>query len=145
MLSVETLRQGFAAFFGNAPATYEGCGRAWADAVGAYAASVTPPSTTVSAAAVQLGMALAGAFAQESALAAMESAFSAFGVSVGAGMAGYVPTPPPGAVGFAAAFAGPMPQTQGEAAQRMSGLIDTWMRTGTASLAVPPGTVIPWS
>lgn len=145
MLDVQTLVDELSAFFGAAPPTYESCGKAWADAVGAYAVSVTPPSSTATAAAVQLGTALGGAFAQPLAPAAMESAFTAFGAALGGGMAGYVPTPPPGPVGFATAFAEPMPETQREAAERMAGLVDTWMRTGIATLAVPPGTVVPWS
>lgn len=145
MLDIETLKDEFAAFFGAAPATYDGCGRAWADAVGEYAKTVTPPSTTVAAAAEQLGTALGAAFAEPLAITAMEAAFTAFGAAVGGGMTGYVATPPPGPVGFANAFAQPMPQTQAEAAERMSALVDTWMRTGTATLAVPPSTVVPWS
>lgn len=145
MLNLDVLKEQFLDFFGDAPATYEGCAEAWADAVGTYAMSVTPPSTTVQAATATLAQALGAAFAQPLATAAMEAAFTAFGAAVGGGMTGYVPTPPPGPVGFTNAFASAMPQTQAEAAERMSALVDTWMRTGIATLAVPPGTVVPWS
>lgn len=145
MLSAALLKTEFLGFFGSAPSTYEGCGQAWADAVGAYAASITPPSTSVQAAATSLAQGLGAAFALPSGTAAMESAFASFAAAVGLGMAGYVPTPPPGPVGFLAAFSQAIPKTHEEAADRMAGLIHGWMTTGLATLAVPPGTVVPWS
>ena len=132
-------------FFGAAPDTYEACGVAWANAIGTYAASITPPSTTVTAAQAALGSDLGSAFGETSAIAGMESALATFAASVGAGMAGYVATPPPAPVGFLVAFSDPPPSTHDEAADELASLIDTWMRTGLATLATPPGTVIPWS
>lgn len=145
MLDPSALKAELMTFFGHAPDGYAACGLAWADAVGAYAASITPPSTTVIGAAAALGVSLGNAFAKPLATPDMETAFAQFALALGGGMAGYVATPPPGLVGFATAFTGPMPTTQDQAASRFSQLIDTWMRTGLATLAVPPGTVVPWA
>ena len=75
----------------------------------------------------------------------MESAFSTFAVTVGGGMAGFVPTPPPAPVGFASQFAGPKPATAAAASSAIASLIDTWMKTGLSTLVAPPNTVVPWS
>jgi hypothetical protein len=75
----------------------------------------------------------------------METAFASFASTVGTGMApAFIATPPPGAVGFAAQFAGPYPETHADAGDQIGSLIDTWMRTGTA---VPSGggSPVPWS
>jgi hypothetical protein len=74
----------------------------------------------------------------------MESAFLTFATTVGAGMTGYTPTPPPAPVGFAAHFSAPHPESHAEAAASIAPLIDTWLRTGTAT-PLPSGTPIPWS
>lgn len=127
------------------PPTSAECAQAWADAVGDFAAGVVPPSTAVSAAVTTLAGALATAFASPAAAAGMESAFTAFGATVGGGMApAFVATPPPGPVGFATLFAAGHPATHAAAAAGISGIIDTWMRTGTA---VPSGggASAPWS
>lgn len=145
MLVPSVLKAELLTFFGHAPDSYAACGVSWADAVGAYAASITPPSTTVAAATAALGLSLGDAFAKPLAMIDMEVSFAQFAVTLGGGMAGYVATPPPGLVGFATAFAAPVPTTHDEAATRISQLIDTWMRTGLATLAVPPGTVVPWA
>lgn len=120
------------------------CAQQWADAVEAYALAVVPVSTTVTAAASTLSSSLAVAFALPAAAASMEAAFTAFGTAVGAGMApAFVATPPPGPVGFATQFA-LFPATHALAATAISGLIDTWAKTGTA---VPSGggPAVPWT
>jgi hypothetical protein len=149
VLNKTVLKSGLMSFFGAAPSDYAACGQAWANAIGTYAASITPPSTTVAAAQAALGSSLGAAFGQPSAVAGMESALATFAVSVGGGMAGagYVGTPPPAPVGFALAFSNPPPppDTHDAAADELATLLDTWIRTGIATLATPPGTVIPWS
>jgi hypothetical protein len=75
----------------------------------------------------------------------METAFAAFAVTVGGGMAGYAPTPPAVPVGFVSYFAGADAPTHAQAASDVAGLIDPWMKLGIATLLVPPFTVVPWS
>jgi hypothetical protein len=99
----------------------------------------------VTAAAEALEGQLAAAFASPNAIPDMESAFAAFAAAVGLGMAGWTPTPPAGPVGFAGQFGGPAPETHGAAAGAIASIIDTWMRTGSATLVAPPFTVAPWS
>jgi hypothetical protein len=112
-----------------------------------YAAAVVPASAAVAAAGAGLSSALAAAFAATSSpygIAAMESAFTAFAVTVGGGMAGYTPAPPPGPVGFSSEFASPHPSSHADAATGIATIIDTWMRSGLATLVVPPNTVVAW-
>lgn len=110
------------------------CAQQWADAVEAYATGVVPASTTVSAAVATLKSALEGAFAVPlGAAPLMETAFAAFATTVGTGMApAFTATPPPGPVGFATQFLS-FPATHALAATALSGLINTWMKTGTAT------------
>jgi hypothetical protein len=127
--------------FSNPPATEAECAAALGVAMGAYAAAIVPASTTVSVAAAAIPAALAGMSAPGAALAKLESALAAFALAVGGGMGAFVPTPPPGPVGFATLVG--FPGTHSAAAQAFADLIDTWMRTG---LGTPPfGPVVPWS
>jgi hypothetical protein len=144
-LNQSALSSGLQSCFANPPGGYSACAQAWADAVQSWCSSIVPPSTTVAAAAATLSGQLAGAFAAPDAVPAMESAFSAFAAAVGLGMAGYVPTPPAGPVGFGPYFAGPDASTHAQAASDIAGLIDPWMRSGVATLIAPPNTVLPWS
>ncbi len=122
-----------------------GCAQAWADAMGDYAATVVPPSTTVVLAKQALAAALAGAFASPTAAPGMESAFATFAVSVGAGMApAFVAAPPPSPVGFASLFAQPPPATHAAAAAALAARVQAWMVTATATPAAG-GAPIPWS
>jgi len=128
------LANGLASLFADPPPDAAACGQAWGDAVKDYAAGLVPPSTTMTAAAATLGGALGEAFATPSAIPAMEAAFAAFGVAVAGGqLPAFVGTPPPAPVGFAEQFAGPAPNSPGEAASAIAGKIDTWMRTGSAT------------
>src|SRR5687768_8591443 len=86
------------------PATRLACAQAWADAAQAWAASIVPVSTTVAAAAATLAAALNTAFGSGTVAASMEAAFLAFATTIGTGMAGYTPVPPPAPIGFAAMF-----------------------------------------
>ena len=120
-----------------------GCAQQWADAMGEYASAIVPVSPAVAGAVATLAGSLAAAFSSPAAAPGMESAFKAFAATVGAGMAGFVPTPPPSPVGFASLFGQPPPATGAAAASSMANLIDAWMRTGTAT--PPGGSPIPWS
>ncbi|MCA9610257.1 MAG: hypothetical protein KC619_31895 [Myxococcales bacterium] len=144
-LLLSALSSGLETAAASPPETVADAAGAWADAMQAYAAGVTPASTTVAAAAATLETALTAAFANRpDAASAMELAFTAFATTVGGGMAGYTPTPPPGPVGFAARFAAASPATHAAAAAAMAGIIDTWMRTGSATPS-GGGAPVAWS
>jgi hypothetical protein len=145
-LALPALQNGIQSVAANPPATVAQCAQAWADAVQSYAAGVVPASTTVAAAAATLSGALASAFSSPAAAPAMDAAFAAFGATVGVGMAaaGFAAVPPAAPVGFGPQFAGPKPETHAEAAQQIAALIDTWMKTGSATLVAPPNTVLTW-
>lgn len=143
-LNLAALQSGIQSVAASPPPDVAGCAQAWADAVGSYAAGIVPASTAVSAAASTLASALAGAFSSGAAAPGMEAGFAAFAASLGAGMVGYTPTPPPGPVGFALLFAGPR-SSHAEAAAAVASAVDTWMRTGSAVLIAPPNTLVPWS
>lgn len=131
--------------FATPGATYAACGQQWADAMQAYATGIVPASTTVTTAAATLASDLAAAFALADAIPSMETAFATFAATVGLGMApAFTAVPPPGAAGFAAQFGGGHPVTHADAASAISGIIDTWMRTGTATPS-GGGAPVPWS
>jgi hypothetical protein len=129
-------------------ATVALCAKAWADAIGAYAAGLTPPQVkpaTLVAAKAALQTALTSAFGTTGAAPAMETAFTTFGGALGEGMApAFIATPPSAAVGFATLFTPPFPKTHSDAAQAMADAIHAWMTTGTA---VPGtgGAAVPWA
>lgn len=129
----------------NPPEAVEDCASAWAAAVADYASGIIPASAAVAGAEAALASGLTTAFSSAAAAPGMETAFTAFAATVGAGMAGYTPVPPPAPVGFATQFAGSHPTTHAAAASAIASLIDTWMKTGTATLIAPPNTLIPWS
>lgn len=146
-MSLDTagLQSDLLALFQAPPATALGCGTAWGDALEAYASGVVPASTTVSAAAVTLRSSLAAAFATPAAAALFDAAFAAFAVTVAAGMLPlFTGVPPAAPLGVAALLVLTQP-THAAAAAVFAGLIDTWMRTGSATLVAPPNTVLPWS
>jgi len=128
-------------------ATTLACAGLWASAFGSYASGVVPSSTTVSAAQTTLQAALAAAFATPSALAAMDAAFTAAAATIAGGMAPtYTGVPPPAPIGWAVLLAAPYPATAAAAAAKVATAIDTWMRTGSATLVATPNTVVPaWS
>lgn len=144
-LDPTALQSGLESVLASPPPTAAECAQGWADAVADWASGIVPASAAVASAAAALASALASAFEAPSAVPGLESAFAAFAGAVGLGMAGYTPVPPPAPVGFAAQFSGPHPPTHAAAAQAIAGLIDTWMRTGTATLIAPPNTVMPWT
>lgn len=144
-LNPTALEAGLLAVASSPPATAANCAQAWANAAIAHASAIVPPSTTVASAGSALATALSAAFATTNAAPLMETAFATFAAAVGAGMAGYVATPPAGTVGFAIEFADPLPSTHADAAENVAQIIDSWMRTGTSTLVAPPGTVVPWS
>lgn len=146
-LSAPTLISQLQSLATSPPATTAQCAQAWADAMQAYAAAIIPASTTVSAAASALSSSLVGAFNAPLAAPGMEVAFTSFAATVGAGMAaaGFAPVPPVTPVGFVTLFAGPKPATHADAAQQIGSQIDTWMKTGVATLIAPPNTPTPWT
>lgn len=145
-LNLAGLTADLTTLFASPPATRALCAQAWADAMASYASAVVPASTTVAPASATLATSLATAFAQPSAAAQMETAFTAWATTVGAGMAaaGWTGAPPPGPVGFAT-LAGTQPATHADAAASFAGLINTWALTGTAVLIAPPNTATTWT
>ncbi len=143
-LNISALQNGIQTVSQSPAPDIAGCAQQWASAATQYATAVVPPSLTVSAAGSALTAALAGAFATPLAAPGMESAFAAFAASVGVGMApAFVAAPPPRPVGFATQFALPPPPTAAAAASAVTTLIDTWMRSATATPAVG-GSPVPW-
>jgi hypothetical protein len=143
-LNLSALQSGLEGVASKPPASTAEAAQRWADAVLAYATAVLPLSSTVQAAAATLAGGLAGAFSAPAAAPGMESAFAAFGASVGLGMAGYTPAPPAVPVGFAQVFATNR-GSAAEGAQAVASAIDSWMRTGLSTLVAPPNTAVPWS
>lgn len=115
------------------PPTSAECAQAWADAMKAYAENIVPVSGAVSTAAGELASDLAAAFNSGAAAPLMETAFSKFAGTVGGGMVGYTPTPPPAPVGFATQFLSPFPETHPEAGSAIADLVHGWMTTGKAT------------
>lgn len=139
-----TLQSDILAMCSDPGATAAACAADWASTMADYAAGVVPASLGVTAAAAVLQGALTSAFsaANGTGVAMLESAFTAFGVAVGAGMLpAFVATPPSGPVGFSGLTA---TTSASAAASAMAGLIDTWMRTGSATPSVGGAPVI-WS
>jgi len=143
-LDLPALTSGLNDVASSPPPTAAGCAASWASAARDHALGVAPASSTVAAAAAALAASLAAAFDSDDAAPGMETAFAAFAATIGGGMAGFVPTPPPGPVGFAAQFSGPKPATHAAAAGAVATLIDTWMRTGTATPS-GGGAPVAWS
>lgn len=125
------------------PATAAACAQEWAGAMTAYASSIVPPSTTVTAAGTTLQSALTSAFAlaPASRLAAAQTALLAWAVTVGGGMSPFVATPPATSP-FATAFLTPV-TTRAAGAAAVAASIQAWMITGSAVLA--PAGAVPWS
>ncbi len=142
-LVVANLSSDLESLFSDPPGSVAECADAWASAVGSFASSIVPASTTVTAAQATLSGALASAFASPSAAAPMESAFAAFAITVGSGMTGFVPTPPPAPVGFALQGTA-TPSTHADAAAQWASRIDLWLKTGTATPS-GGGSPVPWS
>lgn len=133
--------------FSGPPDSISGCAQAWGDLMESYSVGVIPPCTTVSAAASALTAELTSTVFPNSASASMipllETAFANFALVIAGGMAPtYIALPPAGLVGFASLTT---------ASSHLVGainffiLIDAWMKTGTATLAVPPFTAVTWT
>lgn len=145
-LSKPSLKSGLLGACSNPGDSPAACAAQWAAAVRDFAAALVPPSVSVAAAASTLESALSAAFASAAAAPLMENAFAAFGATVALGQAPtFAGVPPTAPVGFAARFAGPMPETHDDAASAVANLIDAWMKTGTATMVAPPNTVLTWS
>lgn len=137
------------------PATRQAAAAAWAAAVAAYAETVAPPLLQpVLPAQEALEATLLDAFGRPavSVADALEASFMMFGATVALLMAPlppgipiWVPVPPPGLVGFQSLFdQRPYPTTRAAGVLRLATRIDAWMRTGTATLALPPNTATTW-
>jgi hypothetical protein len=129
--------------------TFAAASLSWANAVQTGVTAIVPASTTVAAATTALRTALTAAFNHYTSPYAaphMETAFAAFAVTLGGGMAGagFTATPPADEVGFATLF-NKTYATHAAAAQAVSDALVTWLKTGTATLSAPPGTVVNWS
>ena len=144
-LNKVALTTALTSLFSNPPDSIDGCAAAWADAMESYATSIVPASTTVPAAASDLEAALKTTFVNNGStamLTTLESDFLTFATTVGGGMTGYTSTPPPGLVGFSTIGNA---DTHATAAANFANKIDTWMKTGIATLIVSPYTVVNWS
>jgi len=145
-LNPSSLQSDLEALFGDPPSTAYLAAQAWGDAVRGYAAGVVPVSTTVSTAASALQASLQASFGSPSAASSIDTAFMTFATAVGVGMlplfTGIVPPHP---LGIATLLSGTQP-THASAAAAFSSLIDGWLRTGSATLVLPPNTLVPaWS
>jgi hypothetical protein len=142
-----TLKAALLSAYQNVGTTAAECADAISSAVGDYATSVVPPSIAVTAATTALKASLTAAFsaAPNAGLALAESAFAAFGVTVGGGMApAFTATPPAGPVGFASQTAAI--DNLDDAAEMLAGLVHDWMTSGTAIQNIPaPPPVVNWS
>jgi hypothetical protein len=146
-LNAAGLESDLTALFADPPSTTAACAAAWAAAVSAYASGIVPASTTVTAAQAPLAASLTSAFGgadPATVSTAMEAAFLTFATSVGGGMAGFAGTPPVTPVGVAA-LAANQQATHAAAADAWASAIDTWMKTGIATLIAPPFTVTTWT
>jgi hypothetical protein len=144
-LNLSTLQSALETLFGAPPATAAECAQAWADAVGSYAAAIVPASTTVSAAAEALAAPLQSAFESSAAAQAFDAAFTSFAATLAAGMApAFAGVPPPAPLGVAAQLSVTQ-DTHAAGASAFAALIDTWMKTGSATLVAPPNTLVPWT
>lgn len=132
-LNTAGLQEDLQELFSDPPDTTAACAASWASLMESYTQGVVPASTTVSVAAGALETALLSAFQSETTAEDMETAFTAFATTVGTGMSpAFVATPPPGQVGFLSSF-GVVADSHSTAAANYATLIDTWMRTGTAT------------
>jgi len=139
------LKASLKALADNPPTSHASAAEGWGDAIVNYSLAVVPPSTTVAGGLAALVGAFATAFDSDDGAPGMEAAMAAFGLTVAGGMLPLnTGVAPPGSVGFAALFSGTTDDTD-QAADDMASAIDTWMKTGTATLVAPPNTLVNWS
>jgi hypothetical protein len=143
-LNPSGLQSALESLFANPLPTAGECAQAWADAVGIYAAGLLPASTTVSAATAALVTPLEDAFVSMFPATDFDAAFTTFAATVATGMLPlFTGVPPPEALGVATQLSVTQ-ETHAAAAAAFASLIDTWMKTGTATLVLPPNTLVPW-
>lgn len=144
-LNLPGLQSALESLFANPPPSAAQCALAWSDAVGSYAADILPTSTTVTAAASAMTAPLQSAFESPSAASAFDEAFASFATMVAAGQLPlFTGAPPTTPLGIASLLSGSQ-ETHADAAAVFAALIDTWLKTGTASLVLPPNTAVLWS
>lgn len=121
-------------------------GERWANALDAYASAVTPPSTTPSAAKVASERIFATASPiLANAAIVLPQAFLAYATILAGGMSGYTGVPPAGVLDLSTVFAIGLGGGSGsDCAAEMANKVDIWFKTGTATLIVPPNTVLNW-
>jgi hypothetical protein len=147
-LNTAGLQGDLLALFANPSPDVTALAEQWRAAMVAYASGIVPPSLNVTTAGATLKSTLIGIFGTTGVAqgAAMDAAFAAFAVSVAAGMLPtYTGVPPASPPGFVANLAPPFPTTHAAAVTKWAGILDTWMRTGTAVLVAPPNGVLPWT
>jgi hypothetical protein len=133
------------ALFRQPPPTAAACAQAWADAIVDYTTGVIPASTTVSGGKATLTSSLQAAFSSPDAAPGVDAAVLAFATTVAGGMAPtFTGTPPSAPLGIMSLLLLKR-ETHAEAAAAFASHIDTWMKTGTATLVAPPNTVVTWT
>ena len=120
----------------------------WSTAFDSYMRTISNPASPAlftpagfDAAKAAMQQSLLGMTAAPVALAAFLAGFTAYVGIVAAVSAPFVSTPPIGPVPLPAALAVPAPIPVSAAAAALA--IDTWVRTGTAS--IPPSPPLPWT
>jgi hypothetical protein len=158
LASTDALRNAFRVFmdssfgsFTGFPTTELDAATKWAAAVASYASGIAPVTTTGAAAQAALQAGLSGMSAPGAGIAIMNAAFASWGTIIAGGMAPtMVGTPPPLLLAvtaptlltlFANGVAGASAFSQ---CTTLSALINTWVRTGTATPS-GGGSPVPWS
>ena len=132
--------------FEGFPETTEEASLRWCAAFNEYASTVTPPSSPIG---IELAQQACESvlFASLSASnpTSLETAFQAYVVELGNGMQPAFTAVPPVGVVLAPVFVIGLAGGSAEAvAETMSGIIDAWFRTGTATNN-SSGVTVPWS
>ena len=145
-LDKSALQSDLQSLFEKPPRLESECAHLWAEAMKKFATAVGPPSTQVDLAASTMEGLLAGFAQADQAASLLEGAATKFASVVAAGMAlaptPYLGVPPAGSVGFAAIFLAPTADPAARATA-LTNAVDTWMKTGTATLTAPPNTSWP--
>jgi hypothetical protein len=161
LTSTDTLRAILRDFMDSSPtnsATFDGfplsevdAAARWADAIETFTAALVPVTTTGAVARTALQAGLLGMSAPGAGIVIFNAAFAAWATSIVVGMLpAFVGTPPPlpiAATGitFATLFAdGVAGSSAFSRCNAMTQIINTWVRTGTATPS-GGGSAVPWS
>ena len=148
-LDTPTLKTDLEALFAAPSLVASTLATQWSDAFDAWGGTVTPATSAATAAAATLNAALIPIFSSvgvpATKLAAMDTAFVAFALAIGLGMApAFTPVVPPATPGFGAEAVPPFPTTHLAASIKWGDFYDAWFKTGTATPS-GGGPAIPWS